>query len=177
MISTLGIASNSELIKINHLQDFKKEQKVNSEKKPYDTSYPKIEISKDEESPEETKCFRFRKGEVEKEHKGIDLISLMNKENWERTEHGSWKCRFCPNTFYKWKGLMAHARKVHKELFYHTPETQIKREQNLTFNSPKNENERKIDIKSIKQNENWEKTAFGAWKCKFCKNIFSNGRV
>merc|ERR1719342_1683411 len=70
LISTLGIASNPELIKINHLQDYKKEEKVNdfktndkNEKKPNDTSCPKIEIN--EAESQEIKCFELRTGEVE----------------------------------------------------------------------------------------------------------------
>ena len=161
-----------------------------NEKKPNDTSHPQIEISKDGESQEKTKCFGLRTGEVEKENKADDLFSLLKKANSERAEYDSWKCKFCTNSFSKWVGLMVHARKVHEK-------NPIKWEQNITSNSPNIElpkadesknskkcgsqnkvfmedaqNERNIDIRSVKQKENWEKTDFGAWKCKFCNNIF-----
>merc|ERR1719342_143386 len=130
LISTLGIASNPEIIKINHLQDIRKEEKVNDkyEKKTNDTSNSKTEISKDEES-QETKCFGFRTGEVEKEQKADDIFVLLKKANSERTEYDSWKCKFCTNSFTKWVGLMVHARKVHEK-------NPIKWKQNLISNSP-----------------------------------------
>merc|ERR1719342_582766 len=129
LTSTFGIASNPELIKINHLQDNRKEEKVNdkNEKKPNDTINSKTEISKDEES-QETKCFGFRR-EVEKEQKADDIFILLKKANSERTEYDSWKCKFCTNSFTKWVGLMVHARKVHEK-------NPIKWKQNLISNSP-----------------------------------------